>query len=789
MAVSRLEVRSWITHIVSFRPGLTANGLGFASGVAVLFLSRDLPPLWLPVLLVAAAGLASWRLRLLRPLAFAALGLAWAQIHACRVLCEPFPEQYTRRDLELTGSVASLPENSAEAVRFLFRVDAARHDGRGIGFDGLVRLSWYREPPPVRAGERWRLTARLKPPHGFANPGGFDYERWLFLEGVTATGSVRVSGDNRLLDPGPGGYAVNRWRQRLRDHIDRVIGAGPGGALVRALVLGDRSGLAQEQWDALTRTGTSHLIAISGLHVGLVAAFVFFLVRRAWSLSARLTLAIAAPRAAAVSAFLGALVYSGLAGFAVSTQRALIMLAVVLGALLWARTVRPAAGLTLALVGVLLLDPGAVLSYGFWLSFGAVAVLLYTFGRRLPASGIWHRWGRAQWAVALGLLPVLLLFFGRASLIAPLVNLVAVPLFSLVLLPAVLVATPLSLVPGLEGVLIWTAWVMDWGFGLLEAASAWPWAATDLSGRPAWVWLAACAGTILLLAPRGLPGRWPGLVLLLPLALVRPPLPGYGEARFTLLDVGQGLSAVVRTRSHTLIYDLGPSFASGFNTGDAVVMPFLREQGAARADLLILSHADRDHSGGFRGLRGKIPIARVLSGEPGELPEAGASPCRAGEDWTWDGVSFELLHPADGGHSGNDSSCVLRVSTPGASVLLPGDIERGIEEVLAAERRGTLRSTILVAAHHGSATSTSKVFLEAVAPRFVLYSSGFGNHFGFPAQSVRDRVASLGATELDTARLGAVEFRLAPDGLGGPITQRDRDRRLWTHVPDRSAPF
>lgn len=762
-------------------PGLVANGLGFAAGVGSLFLLLSFPPIWLPMLAATLLFVSAWRFGCLRPLAFAASGFLWAQIQASQVLCEPFPDGYISKDVELTGRIAGLPGRSGEARRFLFRVEGAGADGRDIDFDGLVRLSWYRGAPALTAGERWRLVVRLKPPHGFANPGGFDYERWLFQQGVKATGYVRGGDGNLLLDPGAGPYVVDRWRQRLRDRIAEVLGASTGEGLTQALVLGDRSGLTPEQWEVLTRTGTNHLIAISGLHIGIVAGFLFFIVRWVWSRSARLCLMIAAPRAAALAALMGAFGYSAMAGFAVSTQRALIMLAVVLGAVVSSRTVRPVSGITLALVGVLTLDPRAVLSYGFWLSFGAVAALLFALGRRLEAGGSWSKWGNAQWAVALGLLPLLLLLFGRASVIAPIVNLIAVPLFSVALLPAVLVASLLGLVPGLESPLVLSAQVLEQVFGLLEAVSEWDWAAATLSWRPVWVWCVAFAGAVLLLAPRGLPGRWLGLMLMLPLPLLHPAVPAHGEAELTLLDVGQGLAVVVRTRRHALVFDTGPGFPSGFNTGNAVVLPYLRHEGVDGIDTLVVSHADRDHAGGFEGLRGKIPIGRILAGEPAEIAGADAVPCLAGEDWTWDGVEFALLHPAVAGGEGNDGSCVLRVRTGRASVLLTGDIGMAVEGDLVETQRERLRSTVLVAAHHGSDTSSSSDFLEAAAPRYVLFSAGFANRFGFPAAAVRKRVATLGAAQLDTASAGAIAFDLRPDGVEGPRRYRSSGSRLWTH--------
>jgi competence protein ComEC len=762
-------------------PGPVACALGFALGVGLLHLLPALPSAWSLVFLGVVSGAAVQRLPWLRPFFFAALGALWAQFHACAVLCDPFPETLVRQDIRVEGRVASLPDRRVGAVRFLFRVEDARHGDKDLGFRGLVRLSWYRDAPDIRAGERRVMTVRLKPPHGFANPGGFDYERWLFQQGIRATGYVRQGDDPGLLDPGPGVYFVDRWRQNLRERLSATLEGSPVAPVVLALTLGDRSGMSPEQWEVFTRTGTNHLIAISGLHVGLVAGGLFFVARWLWSRSSRLVLLLAAPRAGALGALGGALAYSALAGFAVSTQRALVMLTVVLAALLSSRTLRPATGISFALAGVLLVDPAAVLSYGFWLSFGAVAALLYALGSRLRDEGAWSRWGRAQWVVALGLLPLLLLSFGRASLVAPLVNLLAVPLFSLVLLPLILLASLLLLVAGIEPPLLWTASVLSWLLERLSDAAAFEWAAASISGRPWWVWLAAFGGTFLLLSPRGLPGRWLGAPLLLPLILVRPPMPSPGEAWFRLLDVGQGLSAVVRTQRHTLVYDTGPAFPSGFDTGSAVVRPFLREVGVDRVDMLILSHGDRDHVGGFAGLASGMDIGHILAGEAREVDDPRGAPCRAGQEWTWDGVLFEVLYPASEGLSGNDSSCVLRVSTAGSSLLLPGDIERRAEEELVASAAERLPATLLVAAHHGSATSSGRGFLEAVSPRWVLYANGYADRFGLPSPEVRARVAGIGASELDSAESGAVWFGLTPGGLEGPKLFRAMHRRLWSH--------
>ena len=328
----------------------------------------------------------------------------------------------------------------------------------------------------------------------------------------------------------------------------------------------------------------------------------------------------------------------------------------------------------------------------------------------------------------------------------------------------------------------------------LEWAAAAPWSALALGGRAGWVWAAAFAGAALLLAPRGVPGRWLGLVLLAPLVLQRPPGPAPGSLAVTVLDVGQGLAVLMRTANHALIYDTGPAFPSGFNTGGAVVAPALRDFDLARLDLLMLSHADLDHAGGHAGLLAALPVERILSGEPSALggahlgqPPADAptpEPCRAGQGWTWDGVRFEILHPTDGQERGNNSSCVLRVDAGGASLLLPGDIKARVERGLVAGGVDRLQAEVLIAAHHGSETSTTAEFLDAVDPAWVLFTSGYANRYGFPARAVRERVAALGIATLDTATSGAIGLVLDPvHGLRGPWAERAQQARLWRHRP------
>lgn len=762
---------------------LMQYGLGFALGIGAFQLLPEIPSVAYLTLTLAAFLLLSFFWCPARLLLSVAVGFCWAYLHACWGLCDPLTTDFEGKDIWVQGQVLDLPQVNETGVRLLFRVEKALGHPEPASFSGRVRLSWYGEVPDLSVGELWELRVRLRPPHGLANPGGFDYERWLFQQGIKAVGTVGANAANRRLDPGPGGLWLGRLRQRLSEHLGEVLGDRPEVGLVQALVVGDRNGIPAATWESLTRTGTNHLVAISGLHVGIVAGIFFFVTQSLWRLQESLCRWVAAPRAAAVGAFAGAFCYSALAGFAVSTQRALIMLSVVLGARWFACNLRPTTGLIAALVGVLAFDPLAVLSYGFWLSFAAVAALVYSMVRLEGRPGLWWRWGRAQWVVALGLLPLLLLLFGRAATAAPLVNLVAVPLFSLLILPFLLFAAFLSFVPGGGWALQATASALGWLASGLDWIAAQPWSIASVASRPWWTWVLAFTSVVLLLAPRGLPGRWLGAVLILPLLLVTPPRPAAGELWFTLLDVGQGLSAVLRTEKHLLVYDLGSGASPVFNAGSSAVRPFLQQEGQDRVDLLVLSHADKDHVGGLPGLLVALLIDRVLSGEPDKLSGIPAEACTAGQGWEWDGVRFLVLSPPpEQVNRGNDSSCVIRVENAAGSLLLTGDIGRSAELQLIREAPDRLPNTILIAAHHGSAGSSSGAFLERVRARYVLVSAGYGNRFGFPKREVMERARALEATVLNTATAGAISLRLSPgEGVSEPDLYRLTERRYWRH--------
>ncbi len=755
--------------------------VAFLLGVLAFQQLGSLPaPGW--ALLLIPALWALWRLP--RPwhlIPACAAGLLWALVYGHWLLDDALAPALEGHDLTVIGTVTDLPERRPRTTRFLFDIQRVTAGAAPGQVPARVRLSWYGEAPALVPGARWRLQVRLKRPNGYSNPGGLDYEAWLFRHRIRATGYVRHAVAAQRLPPAPArpGEALARARQRLAGELDAALDGAPHAGILKALAIGVRSGISEADWDTLRRTGTGHLVAISGLHIGLLAGLVFFAVRRLWAALPGLVLRVPAPVAAAWAGLLAGLGYAALAGFSLPTQRALIMIALVMAAVVLRRAPRAGHALASAALGVLILDPLAVLAPGFWLSFGAVAVILYAQAGRLGRGNAWWRWGRVQWAVALGLLPLLLTLFQAASLVSPLANLVAVPVVSLLVIPPVLAGTALlPWVPGLAAAALHAAaWLLAVLWHLLAGLAALPWAQWTGPAPDSAALVLATAGMALLLAPRGLPGRWLGLCMLLPAAVPQPLRPAPGEAWFTLLDVGQGLSAVVRTAHHTLVYDTGPRFPSGFNAGDAVVVPFLRHAGVGHLDLLLVSHGDMDHRGGAPAVRAAYP-APVLTSAPRRL-RAPTRRCHAGLQWRWDGVRFRVLHPRGAAARGNNRSCVLRVDAGADSVLLPGDIEAGAERALLA-RGAPLRADILVAPHHGSTTSSTPAFVAAVAPQAVVFPVGYRNRYGFPKPSILARYAAQGVERFDSARDGAITYRLggAP-GLDPPERFRRASHRYW----------
>ena len=779
--------------------------LAFAGGVWLLQQQAALPPVWwlagLGVGVLLLLGLrksceagssgttrTAWRFGASAMLVASAvaLGFIWAAAFAQLRLADELPAAIEGRDIELTGVVAGLPQALERGVRFEFDVEHATP-----GVPPRISLAWYRGRDeadeddssliPVRAGERWHFTVRLKRPHGNMNPHGFDYEAWLFERGIRATGYVRPHSadrlDSRVWRPA---YAVEMLRETIRDRFRAALPDAPYAGILVALAIGDQHAIDAELWQTFARTGITHLMSISGLHVTMFAGLAYLLVNWLWRRSATLPLRLPAQHAAAVGGFLAAFCYCLLAGFAVPAQRTLYMLGVLAVARLSGRELAASRVLPLALLLVLLLDPWAVLAAGFWLSFGAVALLFHIGSGRLGPVHWLVEWGRAQWAVTLGMLPALLALFQQFSLVSPLANALAIPLVSFVITPLALLGSLPLLDPLLALAHFFTIWLMgfiDWLAGL-------PLAMWQQAAPPAWSVLLALAGGLWLLLPRGFPARWLGLLAFLPLLTVLPPRPAPGVAAVTVLDVGQGLSIHVQTATHDLLFDAGPAFSADADSGNRIIAPYLRAMGVRDLDALVISHADKDHEGGAASVLAALPVkilkSSLLFEHPLSAQPVPQEACRAGDKWTWDGVRFDMLHPGAEplSRKTNDLSCVLRISAGGRTMLLTSDIEAVSEMALLAAQPAGLAAEVMTVPHHGSKTSSTPGFIAAVGARDVIFPVGYRNRFGHPKEDVVERYVQSGARLHRTDVDGAVTVGLGSAG-GGFRYERAERRRYW----------
>lgn len=751
--------------------------LAALGGAVLLFQVATLPAITLlGSLMLIGAGLVQRTLRL-RLLGWVLLGFGWTGLHAGWALQVWLPEQTAATDVRLEVIILDLPEPSDDAVRFAARVVSAPPELSAVQGRRL-QLAWYAEPPPaLQPGERWLLDLRLRRPRGLANPGGFDFERHALQQGIVATGYVRSPHTAQRLSPGGG---VDALRQRLSRELQEQAGEGSA-RFLRGLSVGDTTALSDDDWALLRATGLSHLLAISGLHIGLVAGFAALLMRLPYALWPGLGLRLPLPQAAAAAALTAAVGYSALAGFGLPTIRTLVMLAAALLAVLVRRRASLPQGLALAAMLLLIADPLSTLSAGFWLSFVGVAWLLMCLPGELPRGRWWVALLRAQGVMAVGLLPLGILFFGQASLVGVGLNLLAVPWVNLVVVPLTLLGTALLSWPALAAPVLAAAdaamagmlALARWAAGADWAQTFWP--TPDLAAM-----LVAMIGVLWLLLPRAVPGKLLAAVLLLPLLWPRSDRLALGEFDLQLLDVGQGLAILVSTREHHLLYDAGPRLRSGTDLGERVVMPSLRAAGVT-LDRVLISHADSDHAGGLHSVLGFAGAVEVVSGEPRRLGRG--QTCGAAPGWRWDGVDFELLHPpAAFPELGNQSSCVLRIRGAAGRALLPGDIDALIEQRLLREHGDALSAEVLVAPHHGSRSSSSDDLLRAVAPQQVLISAGFGNRFGHPDPTVLDRYSSAGAAVHNTADSGAISLRVGGDGIR-VIRWREAQPRFWRSRP------
>jgi len=772
--------------------------LGFVAGAAFLQTRAALPDPWhlLACALAALVLLLALRGPLRATCAGSLLGFCWAAMLAHAALSHELGKLDEGRDLDVIGTIANLPHDFGEGVRFQLAVDTILDHAAQV--PPKLALSWYGagEKIHLRPGERWRLTVRLQRPHGNANPHGFDYEAWLLGQGVRATGYVRPGANNRRLDAfvvSPSAL-VERTRDTLRARIIRALAGKPYAPVIVALVIGDQRGIEQADWDIFNRTGISHLVAISGLHITMIAGLAAWaaaaLWRRSFFTRAQLPLRLPAQKVAALAGATAALLYVLLAGFGVPAQRTLYMLSVVALALWCGRLASVSHVLCLALGLVVLLDPWCLLWPGFWLSFGAVGVILYVGVGRIAREekgwrGALRTAARTQYAVTLGLVPVTLLLFAQVSLIGPVANAIAIPVVSFVVTPLALAGSLLP-APLSRPVLLLAHLAIEGLATMLAWLAGLPLAVWSAPSPPPWLFLLALLGTAWMMAPRGWPHRWIGAVSWLPLFTLLPTHPPPGQFRVTAFDVGQGMALLVETERHRLLYDTGPQYAATQNGATRVLLPYLRARGIHRLDGLVVSHSDIDHAGGALTLLDALQVdwmaSSLTSGHPAVRKAPSHRRCVAGQAWHWDGIVFEMLQPTgasydDAALKANARSCTLRISANGRAILLAADIEAAQEAELLQALPGKLRADVLLAPHHGSGTSSTPAFLAAVAPSIGVFQVGHRNRYKHPQKKVYERYGELGIRRLRTDASGALVF-----DFGQEVTvraYRDDQARYW----------
>lgn len=753
--------------------------LSFLAGIVVVQQFSTLPTSFLAYLFLLAIGCTYWRYwRLL----FFILGVSWAIFYADVRIQHRLIEQFAGQSIPIEGEVIGLPQHNDRSVRFDFLIAHSQTDNPQLNNIKKIRLNWYTPKQPIKAGQYWRLTVKLKKPHGTYNPDSFDYERWLFTQNIGATGYVKNKPLPQLITTTSIFKHSDNIRQLIADKLENLPVKSENIGLIKALVIGDKSAITDKQWTLFKETGTVHLLAISGLHIGLIASLTFLL-----TLKINIALGIMSPQmVAALSAITVAIFYAALAGFSLPTQRALLMLIIVMVAIIWQRNTQPINTLAIALLAVLIVDPLAVLTVGFWLSFLAVMLIIYVMAGRLRGMRYWHSAIKINGIVAIGLSPLLLFYFQQTSIVSPFANLLAAPIVGMLVVPLCLFGVVVLFVSPLLAAFIFAGadTILQWVIWFLTHMASSPFA-TVLSHKPSFYAVAlAMFGVFLLFSPKGIPARWLAVVLLFPLLFQNPQKPKSGAMDITVLDVGQGLSVVVQTRNHLLVFDTGAKYSNKYDAGRYIVMPFLRNKSIKKIDTLVISHADNDHMGGAASILKQISVKKILASAPKQLAPTDATHCQAGQSWVWDDVLFEMLQPpihrpnaTNKANSNNNNSCVLKISSQQLAVLLTGDIEKEAEQHLI-KQGDRLKSAVLIAPHHGSKTSSTLAFLQFVDPDVVLVSAGYKNRFSFPHQSVLARYKKMNIAVFNTATAGALSVKVE-NNLAVVESMRAKHRKYW----------
>ena len=715
------------------------------------------------------------------------LGFLWAATFATIRLSDALPKEWEQKSINVVGVIATLPEITEKGERFQFDVEKTLTQGAKV--PKHISLNFYGESNVPRtvnhfhAGERWQFSVKLKRPHSTYNPHGYDFEGWALENNIRAMGSIsNKSGYKKLNNfvwrPG---YLVEHWREKVGNHITQTLANKPYTGVIRALVVGDDSQITQAQWSVYLRTGVNHLMSISGLHITMLAGLAFAIAAFIWRRMPFLVLRMPTRKAATIIGLVVAVLYALLAGMSVPTQRTLYMLITFAAALLFSRNLAISRALAIALIVVVLLDPWATISAGFWLSFSAVAIIAYVSVGRLAAAHWLREAINTQWAVTIGLLPLLIVIFGQSSIISPLANAFAIPIISLVVVPL-----------AIAGSLIHVDFILQVAHFILEICmQGLTWLATlptwQQAAPPMWAMGTAVFGILWLLLPRGFPQRWLGLILLLPLFFVSSPRPMQGAMQVAVLDIGQGLSVIVKTANHTFLYDAGPKYNEQSDAGGRIVVPYLRGEGIKKLDGFMVSHNDIDHSGGAPSVLAQIPVGWFASSftesDSFILPPS-ALKCFAGQHWQWDGVSFEVLYPSwqsydDESLSDNNRSCVVKVTSQFGSILLTGDIEEMAETRLLEANIDKVHSDVLVAPHHGSKTSSTIALVQAVGAKHIIFTVGYLNRFKHPKPMIEKRYEESGAWLYRSDYNGALLIDFTPKTNLQIQAWRQAQPRYW----------
>ncbi len=714
-----------------------------------------------------------------RVLAAALFGVCWALWRGQLGLDDRLPLAFDGAVLHVSGQITGLPTVSPAGSHFDIKVHTLSVGVRRVVGPRRLSLSLYGNSLTPTAGAVCELYVRARVPWGTRNPGSFDYEGWLFASGIDGLGQVIAHPANQC-QAAHTNWNLDAARASIAAAIGQAVSNTEEAGILRALAVGERAQMTSRQWQVLRDTGTTHMVSISGLHVSMVALFVYWLTRRIVGLVPPLARHLPAPHAALLLGYLAALLYALLAGFTVPTQRSVLMLACLFARRWSGHALMDTDGLLLALACVLLADPLAVLTASCWLTFGAMGVLVVVT-MVLRRSGPLERWLGVHLWLALALAPLLALVIPSVSWTSPIANALAVPVVTFGVVPLVLLGIVLHPAGPALATASWhlAAWLWRWVWmGLEWLAEHGP--AVMLTQSPgAAVAALVSVGLLLWLLPLGRQRGWFALLLVASLALVPARRPAVGRVIVNVLDVGQGLAVVVQTHAHVLVFDTGPRTFTGRDAGADIVLPFLRTIGASRIDHLIVSHADSDHAGGLPAVLQALPVG-VLTLSPPHLWPVAVDRCRAGQRWVWDGVVFTLLHPDSTGATAlgeNNASCVLQVATGAQRVLLTGDIEAPAERRLL-QQPTALAAAVLVVPHHGSKTSSTAAFVAAVRPNFAVFSVGHLNRFGMPSPQVLARYIAVGAEILDTRRDGALRIEVASEGI--EVTRwRQVARRYW----------